>query len=33
MKLRYQIIISAIKIRKGFAKFMTLIALSKKFLS
>ena len=30
---RYQIIVSSIKFRKGFAKFMILIAMFKKFLS
>ena len=30
---RYQIIVSSIKFRKGFAKFMITIALFKKFLS
>ena len=30
---RYQIIVSSIKFRKGFAKFMILIALFKRFLS
>ena len=30
---RYQIIVSSIKVRKGFAKFMIPIALFKKFLS
>ena len=33
LELRYQIIVSFIKFRKGFAKFMILIALFKKFLS
>ena len=33
LELRYQIIVSSIKFRKGFAKFMILIALFKKFLS
>ena len=32
MEFRYQIIISAIKFRKGFAKIMILVALFKKFL-
>ena len=33
MEFRYQIIVSSIKLRKGFAKFMIQIALFKKFLS
>ena len=33
LELRYQIIVSSIKFRKGFAKFMIPIALLKKFLS
>ena len=33
LEFRYQIIVSSIKFRKGFAKFMILIALFKKFLS
>ena len=33
LKFRYQIIVSFIKFRKGFAKFMIPIALFKKFLS
>ena len=33
LKLRYQIIVSSIKFRKGFAKFILLIAFFKKFLS
>ena len=33
MEFRYQIIVSSIKYRKDFAKFMILIALFKKFLS
>ena len=33
LEFRYQIIESSIKFRKGFAKFMIRIALSKKFLS
>ena len=33
LEFRYQIIISSIKFRKGFAKFMIPIALFKKFLS
>ena len=33
LEFRYQIIVSFIKFRKGFAKFMILIALFKKFLS
>ena len=33
LEFRYQIIVSSIKFRKGFAKFMILIALLKKFLS
>ena len=33
LEIRYQIIVSSIKFRKGFAKFMILIALFKKFLS
>ena len=32
-RFRYQIIVSSIKFRKGFAKFMIPIALFKKFLS
>ena len=31
LEFRYQFIVSSIKIRKGFAKFMILIALFKKF--
>ena len=33
LEFRNQIIVSSIKLRKGFAKFMIPIALSKKFLS
>ena len=33
LEFRYQIIVSSIKRRKGFAKFIILIALFKKFLS
>ena len=33
LEFRYQIIVSSIKFRKGFAKFMISIALFKKFLS
>ena len=33
LELSYQIIVSSIKFRKGFAKFMTQIALFKNFLS
>ena len=33
LELRYQIIVSSIKFRRGFAKFMILMALFKKFLS
>ena len=33
LELRYQIILSSLKFRKGFAKFMILIVLFKKFLS
>ena len=33
VEFRFQIIVSLIKFRKGFAKFMILIALFKKFLS
>ena len=33
LEFRYQIIVSSIKFRKGFAKFMIPIALFKKFLS
>ena len=33
LEYRYQITVSSIKFRKGFAKFMILIALFKKFLS
>ena len=33
LEFRYQIIVSSIKFRKGFAKFMIKIALFKKFLS
>ena len=33
LEFRYQIIVSSIKFIKGFAKFMILIALFKKFLS
>ena len=33
LKLRYQIIVSSKKFRKGFVKFMIPIALFKKFLS
>ena len=33
LEFRYQIIVSSIKFRKGFAKFMIQIALFKKFLS
>ena len=33
LEFRYQIIVSSIKLRKGFAKFMIPIALFKKFLS
>ena len=33
LEFRYQIMVSSIKFRKGFAKFMILIALFKKFLS
>ena len=33
LEFRYQIIVSSIKFRKGFAKIMILIALFKKFLS
>ena len=33
LEFRYQIIVSSIKFRKGFAKFMILITLFKKFLS
>ena len=33
LEFRYQIIVSSLKFRKGFAKFMMLIALFKKFLS
>ena len=33
LELRYQIIVSSIKLRNGFAKFMIPIALFKKFLS
>ena len=33
MEFRYQIIVSAIKFRKGFAKFVILLASFKKFLS
>ena len=33
LKFRFQIIVSSIKFRKGFVKFMILIALLKKFLS
>ena len=33
LEFRYQIIVSSIKFRKGFAKFMTQIDLFKKFLS
>ena len=33
LEFRYQIIVSSIEFRKGFAKFMILIALFKKFLS
>ena len=33
LQFRYQIIVSSIKFRKGFAKFIILIALFKKFLS
>ena len=33
VKFRYQNMVSSIKFRKGFAKFMILIALFKKFLS
>ena len=33
LEFRYQIIVSSIKFRKGFAKFMIAIALFKKFLS
>ena len=33
LEFRYQIIVSSIKFRKGFAKFMIPIALYKKFLS
>ena len=33
LKFRYQIIVSSIKFRKGFAKFMIPIALFNKFLS
>ena len=31
LEFRYQIIVSSIKFRKGFAKFMILVALIKKF--
>ena len=33
LEFRYQIIVQSIKFRKGFAKFMILIAVFKKFLS
>ena len=33
LEFKYQIIVSSIKFRKGFAKFMISIALFKKFLS
>ena len=33
LEFRYQLIVSSIKFRKGFAKFMIPIALFKKFLS
>ena len=33
LEFRYQIVVSSIKFRKGFAKFMIPIALFKKFLS
>ena len=33
LEFRYQIIVSSIKFRKGFAKFMIAIALFEKFLS
>ena len=33
LEFRYQIIVSSIKLRKGFVKFMVPIALFKKFLS
>ena len=33
LQFRYQIIVSSIKLRKGFEKFMIAIALFKKFLS
>ena len=33
LEFRYQIIVSSIKLRKGFAKFMIAIALFEKFLS
>ena len=33
LEIKYQIIVSSIKFRKGFAKFMIPIALFKKFLS
>ena len=33
LEFRYQIIVSSIKFRKGFSKFMIRIALFKKFLS
>ena len=33
LEFRFQIIVSSIKLRKGFAKFMALITLFKKFLS
>ena len=33
LEVRYQIIVSSIKLRNGFAKFMIRIALFKKFLS
>ena len=32
LEFRYQIVVSSIKVRKGFAKFMIPIALFKKFL-
>ena len=33
LEFKYQVIVSSIKFRKGFAKFMILITLFKKFLS